>query len=310
MVTRVTTPGNYSSVLANLLKAQQNQQVAGDKVSTQKNGSNLKDFAKNSEVLGAMRSVQSRLQVYQDQNAIVADRLATQDQALNTVYDAAARVKQLMQEALASGRADTLVQDIQAEMNNAVAGLNSRYNGKYLFAGGQVDTQPFAGQTLSDLTAPPAVVANLFKNDNFKSVNKVDEATTVSTGMLASDIGTQMMSALQAFQQFNEGAQGPFNGALSDAQKTFLEGQLAPWGTVASNVIIQVSRNGSQQQRLEGVEKDLTNRSNTLAGMIGDITDADMALAASQLQTAQLSVQSAAYVFQALKDSSLINMLR
>ena len=310
MVTRVTTPGNYASVLANLLKAQQNQQIAGEKVSTQKNGSNLKDFAKNSEVLGAMRSVQTRLGVYTDQNNILADRLATQDQALNSVYDAAARVRQLMQESLASGRVDTLVQDIQGEMNNAVAALNGRYAGKYMFAGGQVDTAPFSAQTLSDLTAPPAVIANLFKNDNFKSVNKVDEATTVNTGMLASELGTEMMNALQAFQAFNEGASGPFDGAMTDAQKAFLEGQLQPWGTVASNVIIQVSRNGSQQKRLENVEKDITNRTNTLAGMIGDITDADMALAASQLQTAQLSVQSAAYVFQALQSSSLINLLK
>ena len=30
----------------------------------------------------------------------------------------------------------------------------------------------------------------------------------------------------------------------------------------------------------------------------------------ADLQTAQLSVQSAAYVFQALKDSSLLNVLR
>jgi flagellar hook-associated protein 3 FlgL len=44
--------------------------------------------------------------------------------------------------------------------------------------------------------------------------------------------------------------------------------------------------------------------------MLGDITDADMAQAAADLQTAQLSVQSAAYVFQALKESSLLNVLR
>lgn len=310
MVSRVTTPGNYASVLSNLLKAQQNQQLAGEKVATQKNGSNLKDFAKNSEVLGAMRSVQSRLQVYTDQNNILADRLVTQDQALNSVYDAATRVRQLMQESLASGRVDNLVSDIQAEMNNAVAALNARYAGKYMFAGGQVDTAPFSAQTLSDLTAPPASIAALFQNDNFKAVNKVDEATTVTTGILASDIGAEMMTALQAFQQFNEGANGPFAGAMTDAQKAFLESQLQPWGSVASDVVIQVARNGSQQKRLENVEKDITGRTNALAGMIGDITDADMALAASQLQTAQLSVQSAAYVFQALKDSSLINILR
>ena len=68
--------------------------------------------------------------------------------------------------------------------------------------------------------------------------------------------------------------------------------------------------NGVNQKRLETVAEDLTTRQNTLAGMLGEITDADMAKAAADLEQAQISVQSAAYVFQALQESSLINILR
>jgi flagellar hook-associated protein 3 FlgL len=64
------------------------------------------------------------------------------------------------------------------------------------------------------------------------------------------------------------------------------------------------------QKRIDTVAEDLETRSNSLAGMIGKITDADMAQAAANLQQAQLSVQSAAYVFQALQQSSLINILK
>ena len=53
MVTRVTTPGNYATVLTNLLAAQERQSVAGAKVATQKNGQDLKDYAKSSELLTA-----------------------------------------------------------------------------------------------------------------------------------------------------------------------------------------------------------------------------------------------------------------
>src|SRR5438105_3617363 len=148
MVTRVTTPGNYTAVLANLLAAQQRQMDAGDKVATQRNGKNLKDYARNSEILTAMRSVQTRLGVYQDQNNLIADKLATQNTSIVRVADAAQSVRQIMAEALASGRVDTLVEDIQAEMNSAVEGMNARYGGKYLFAGGQVDTRPVTATTL------------------------------------------------------------------------------------------------------------------------------------------------------------------
>lgn len=309
MVTRVTTSGNYANILQNLLIAQQRQAEAGAKVATQKNGQNLKDYAKSSELITAMRTVQTRLEAYQDQNKVLTDKLATQDTALVRVADAAQQVRQLFNEALASGRVDTLVEDVQAQLRNAAEAMNARYGGKYLFAGGQVDTRPVTVTALSDLTAGPPI-SSFFQNDDFKVTAKLDESTTITTGLLADDIGTAMMTAFQTFQSFNEGASGPFNGAMTNAQRTFLEGQLASWEQIRSDVTIQAAQNGTNQKRLETIAEDLEIRQNSLAGMLGDITDADMAEAATQLQQAQFSVQSAAYVLQALQDSSLINFLR
>lgn len=309
MVTRVTTTGNYSAVLTNLLAAQQKQMDAGDKVSTGKNGQNLKDYAQKSELLTAMRSVQTRLVGYSDQNALLSDKLSTQDTALSRIADAAGSVRQVIADALASGRVDTLVEDIQAQLSNAVEALNARYGGKYLFAGGQVDTQPVNVSALADLTAPPAIIANLFKNDTFKVTAKPDDATTITTGMLASDIGTDLLTNFQAFETFNEGVDGPFTGAMTDNQRTFLESQLASWDQTRSDLTIKVAYNDTNQKRLETIATDLEGRQNTLTGMIADITDADMAEAAAQLQQSQLAVQAAAYVFQSLQSSSLINLL-
>jgi flagellar hook-associated protein 3 FlgL len=309
MVTRVTTAGNYNNVLSNLLIAQQRQTEAGNKVATQKNGQNLKDYAKSSELITAMRNVQSRLETYGEQNKVLSDKLATQNTGLVRVADAAQAVKQIFSDALASGRVDTLVADVEAELRNAVEAMNSRYGGKYLFAGGQVDTRPVTVTALSDLTSGPPI-SSFFQNDDFKVQAKLDEATTITTGFLADDIGTAMMTALQTFQAFNESASGPFTGAMTNAQRTFLEGQLANWETIRSDVTIQAAQNGTNQKRLETIAVDLEGRGNALAGMLGDITDADMGEAAAQLEQAQLSVQSVAYVFQALQNSSLLNYLR
>lgn len=308
MVTRVSTPGNYSAVLANLLAAQQRQMAAGDKVSTQKNGSDLKDYARDAEMLTAMRSLKTRLEVYQDQNSFIAERLANQDTALNRVADAALGTRQAIAEALASGRVDTLMEDIEAQFRNAVEGMNARYGGKYLFAGGQVDTRPVTATSLADLTGPP--IASHFKNDSFMTTARVDEATTVSVGLLADDLGTDMMTAFQTLQAFHEGGSGPFSGALTAAQRTFLEGQLSTWDGVREDLVNTTARNGLMQRRVESVKDDLNTRHNQLSGMMGDITDADMAEAAAQLQQAQLSVQAAAHVFAALQESSLLSILK
>lgn len=310
MVTRVTTNGNYSAVLANLLAAQRSQMEAGDRVATRKNGQDLKDYSKSSELLTAMRSVQTRLGVYEEQNKLLTDKLDTQNTGITRVADAAQAVRQIFAEALASGRADTLVEDVQAQLRNAVEGMNARYGGKYVFAGGQVDTRPVTATSLSDLTAPPGIIANFFQNDQFRVTAKLDEATTVNTGILADNLGTDLLTAFQTFQTFNEGAGGPFTGQLTAAQQTFLEGQLANWDSVRADVTNIAAYNGVNQKRLETIAEDLKTRQNSLAGMLGEITDADMAKAAADLQQAQISVQSAAYVFQALQDSSLINLLR
>jgi flagellar hook-associated protein 3 FlgL len=308
MTTRVSTTGNYSAVLANLMAAQQRQMAAGDKVATQKNGSDLKDYARHAETLTAMRTVQARLEVYADQNKLIADKLTTQDAALNQVTDSAAATRQSIADAIASGRGDTLMEDLQAHFRNAVEGMNARYAGKYLFAGGQIDARPVTAGQLSDLTAPLTAIADFFHNDRFKVQAKIDDSTTVTTGVLADEIGTDLLTAYRTMQAFHEAT--PFGGELTPAQLSFLEGQLATWDGLRGDLTNTTARNGLVQKRVDSVKADLVTRENTLAGMMGDITDADMPLAVSQLQMAQMSVQASAQVFMALQQTSLLNLLK
>ncbi len=214
MVSRVSTGGNYSAVLANLISAQQRQMDAGTKVASQKNGSDLKDYARNAEMLTAMRSIETRLGAFTEQNKLVSDRLTTQDFALSQVADAAQIARQAIAESIASGRVDTLMQDMQAAFRNGVEGMNARYGGKYLFAGGQVDTPPFSATSLSDLTIPATNVADYFHNDSYIAQAKVDDSTLVNLGFLADAFGTGMMEAFKSIQAFEEGVDGPFNGEL------------------------------------------------------------------------------------------------
>lgn len=307
---RVSTGGNYSAVLANIMAAQQRQMDAGNQVATQKKGSDLKDYAPNAEMLTALKSIDSRLTGYLDQNKLVSDKLETQDFAMNQVADASDQTRQTIADALASGRVDTLMQDIAGQFANAVGGLNARYGGKYLFAGGQIDTLPVSATALSDLTDPLKTIPDFFHNDGYVTQAKVDDATTVSTGQLADKLGTDLLTSYKAIQAFNEGPDGPFNGLLTDNQRAFLESQLSGWASVHTDLINNTARNGMVQKRVESVATDLTNRQNSIKGMMGGITDADMTQAASSLTQAQVAVQAAAQVFLSLQNSSLLNVLK
>lgn len=308
---RVSTTGNYNQVLSNIMAAQQRQMEAGNQVATQKKGSDLKDFSRNADMLTAMRSIDVRLGGYLEQNKLISDKMTTQDFGLNQVAESADGVRQAIAEALASGRADTLMQDIQGYFRNSVEGMNARYGGKYLFAGGKIDTQPVTATTLSDLTNPGTpLISDFFQNDDFITQAKIDDSTTVNTGLLADNLGTDLLQAFKDIQVFEEGGSGPFTGELTTAQQTFLEGILATWDTVHKDIINETARNGMVQKRVESVKKDLVSRQDSLQGMIGEIADADMTQAATALQQAQLSVQAAAQVFLTLQNSSLLNVLQ
>jgi flagellar hook-associated protein 3 FlgL len=308
MVTRVSTAGNYSAILANLLAAENRQVDAENRVSSQKNGSNLKDYANKAETLTAMKQVDRRLQAYQDQNSTIASKLTNQDQALTSIADSAQAVRQAIADALAADNADTLMQETGGQFQTAVSSLNAKYDGKYLFAGGKVTTQPVTATKLSDLTSGPPI-ASFFQNDSFLTQAKLDDSTTVTTGQLASNLGTNMLTAFQSLQAFDTGPSGPINGPLTAAQRTFLESQLSVWDGIRTSVTTSAAQNGLVQQQVEQVKSNLTTQKDTLTNMIGGVTDADMAQAATDLSNAQLSVQATARVLQALQNSSLLTLL-
>ncbi|MFL5297208.1 MAG: flagellin [Phenylobacterium sp.] len=309
MVTRVSTAGNYAAILANLMAAENRQVDAEKRVSSQKNGSSLKDYAKKAETLTAMKTVERRLAGYQEQNGQISAKLATQDQALTSVADAAQEVRQAIADALAVDNADSLMQRLSGQFQTAVNGLNAKFDGKYLFAGGQIATLPVTATQLSDLTAGPPI-SSFFQNDQYQVQAKLDDSTTANTGQLASNLGTNMLTAFQALQAFDTGGSGPLNGPLTAAQRTFLENQLATWDGVRTSLTTAAAQNGLVQQQVDQVKSSLVTQKDTLTGMIGDITDADMPQAATDLSSAQIAVQASAQVLVAMKESSLLNLLR
>jgi flagellar hook-associated protein 3 FlgL len=308
MVDRVSTAGNYSAILANLMAAENRQTDAENRVSSQKNGDDLRGFATQAATLTAMKSVDARITNYQAQNTQIAAKLTTQDQALSAVADSATQVRQALANALASGNANTLMQVVQGQFQTAVNGLNTQFDGKYLFAGGKITTQPVTATQLSDLTSGPPI-ASFFQNDSFQVKAKLDDNTTVTTGQLADTLGTPMMQAFQTLQAFDQGPGGPLNGQLSAAQEAFLTTQMQNWVGIATNLTTQTAQNGLVQKQVDDVAANLVTQKNSLTILIGNITDADMAKAATDLSNAQLSVQASARVLQALQSSSLLNLL-
>jgi flagellar hook-associated protein 3 FlgL len=306
-VNRVSTSNSYSAVLANLMSAQARQAQAQAQVSTGKQASDLKGFGQGAEALTAARALQSRVEGYIASNKVLAGRLEAQDLALNQVAGAAGSARAAIASAIASGRADGLNAALESALDAGVQGLNVQFAGRYLFAGGQT-AAPAAAANLGDLTAPPA--AGLFRNDSLKAVHRIDESTTLETGFLADQVGGTLFDALRQVQAFADGAGGPFSGQLTQAQANFLTGMLSMFDAAQAGVTDKAAQNGLLQNRLDDTRAAQEDRQVMLEKLVGDLSEVDIAEAATRLAQAQTAVQASAQVFATLRDTSLLDLLR
>lgn len=305
---RISTSVIYSHMVDSLAYAQRRQQEAGDQVTSEKKATDLKGFSSSAQTLVGMQSVRNRLSGLIDQGQLTSNRLQVQEVALSRLEDSSKGARTAIADSLASGRGDGLMQQLRGYFSDTVTALNTKHDGKYLFAGGAVDTAPVSATTMSDLTSGPPI-SDFFQNDKFIVSNRLDETTTIDSGMLADDLGTGALTVFQSIQAYVD-ANGPFDAVLTDSQRSFLEGVLPQLDTETDNFIDANASNGLMRRRAEDVSTDLQSRQDTLDGLIGNLTNVDMAEAITRLQQAQLSLQATAQVFSTLQGSSLLALLK
>ena len=303
---RVATFGNYQSALLQLMAAQSRGEEAQNKVNTKKNATDLVGFGRGSETISALKSSQTRIQGFIDTSKTVADRLTSQDLALDRVADAGTAARLAIANAIAAGRLDGLMAELESQFQVAQDGLNMKHQGKYLFSGGAIDQRPTNVADLNALTALPATT-DAFKNDQLKQTSWLDEAVTMDTGFLASDIGQALFDVFRDVQIFHQGT--PLTGQMTDAQRTFLTAQMTRFESAAKGVVDVQARNGAMQARVDTLIESHETRKISVDTILSGKTDANMAEAVTELEMAQIAIQASAQVISQLRQVSLLNYL-
>ena len=305
---KISTATTYNSALLNILSAQNRQQAAETQVSTGKVADDLKGYGVRADALTAARSLKARIDGYVDSAKSLGSTLDVQDHALEQLAGAALSARGAIAEALATGSAIGLMASLEGHLGQAVDALNTEYQGRHLFAGGQSDTEPVGPLSLASLTAAPTI-AGLFSNDDLAMTRRLDDKATMKVGFLADDLGEPLFTALEAVQALHEGPLGPLTGSLTPAQTNALQAMIGAFDSAWNGLNEAVAENGGMQNRVEAARISLTDRQTALTAVLGDITDVDMAAAVSRLQLAQTALQASAQVFATLTGSSLLNVL-
>lgn len=308
-MTRVATFGNYQSALLDLMAAQTRAADAQERVSTQKVATDLTGFGRQSETLTAMKGSQNRIQGFIDTSEAVSARLTTQDLALGQLKDAITGVRDALGSAISTDSGALLMLELDGHFQSARGGLNTRHHGGYLFAGASTATTPVDAASLADLAAAPDV-ASLFGNDTLKTASRVAEGTTLETGFLADELGTDILSILRDIQIYHTTpGSGPLTGKLTEPQKAFLSTQLGRLEQAGTAVVDKMARTGSLAKQVESITDGHEAQKLALDELLGKRTDADMAEAITDLQLSQVAIQASAQVISQLRQVSLLNYL-
>jgi flagellar hook-associated protein 3 FlgL len=308
-MTRVATFGNYQSALLDLMRAQTRASDAQERVSTQKNATDLTGFGRQAETLTALKGSQTRIQSFIDTGAAVSARLTTQDLAMNQINDAINGVRTAIGGAISTDFAGALMLELEGQFQSVRGGLNIRHHGGYLFAGASTSTAPVEAANLSELLAAPSV-SSLFKNDTLKTASRVAEGTTLETGFLADELGTEILTILRDIQNYSSTpGSGPLTGRLNESQKAFLSAQLTRLEQASVGVVDKVAKTGSLAKQVESITTGHEAQKGALDELIAGRTDADLAEAITDLELSQVAIQASAQVISQLRQVSLLNYL-
>jgi len=321
-MTRVATFGNYNSALMDLMASQSRAQTAQQRVSTEKIATDLAGYGRTSEALTALKSTASRIDGFISVGEQAAARLAAQDLAMGQIYDGGDAARQAIANAMAAGRVDGLMNDLAVQYQSVQSGLNTSFQGLYLFAGGQTDSKPATATDMAALAAAPSTAA-VFANDTLTQKSRIDENTTLETGFLANELGAGLTEIFRNMQLYQNGqpvtiegvtytppAAGSITGQVNEDLQAFLNAQLGQLDKANKAIVNETARNGLMQNHVDAALDTHENRRFTLDELVKDKSAVDPAEAITELEMAQIAIKASAQVLNSLRQTSLLDLLR
>jgi flagellar hook-associated protein 3 FlgL len=308
MLDRVATLSLGQTLTSEYGRIQSRTLQTQEQISTGKVGNQYADAKDKAGVLAAAKMKAATVDAYKATTTEVLNKLNIQDLHLQQLSDLSARLRAAIGEALASGRAPALVEEVNNLYAEAVTVLNTRIDGKFIYGGSRTDQPPVNADTIAELVAAPTV-ADVFDNTDLKQSQRIDDSEVLETGLLASDIGTDLMQMFKDIGTFNAGAQGPFGMTLTDPQKTFLTTQHVALPDIQTDINTIAAINGTRHEQATNALDRHEGLAAYFTKFVGDIEDVDLAEAVARLNADQVAAEAAGRMIAQLNQVSLLNFL-
>ena len=306
-IDRVATNNQTSYMLSQIAKANVKLQQSSEQVSSGKVSSDYAGIGDKTAALEGARAAANRASGYATNTQLAVTQTDLQDTQLTTLSGLASQLKSAIETAASNSDGTSLMATASSIFDQASAILNSTdANGSYLYAGETSDTKPFTATSLSDLAGGTA--STWFANGTVKKTVQVGDGQTAQIGVLASDIGTSLMTALKSL--YDQNTASSLSGSLTSAQTDSLTSTVLPQVNDAVTSLNTVTaQNGDTYSSLKSEVTNQQSLQTLYKGFVSDIEDSDMATALTNLSNNQTALQAVLTVTSKLNQLSLLNYL-
>lgn len=243
----------------------------------------------------------------QESHKAVASRIGTTMELyranLGQIDDSISKLREQLLNAVGTGDGPGLQNAIESAFNDFRFAMNASEGGLPLFGGSQTDTNPLKPNSLADTIGLNP--ANAFANDQVRGSGRVGDGIDVEYGIVASDIGPNMIVAFRTLAEA-----GPFGDKPTAAQMAALKQAVGEFDTALIDVRAADGENGRKQNQVETLGIRAEDRALLLEDVIGKVENADMGQVAIDIAQRKSILEASYSVFSQLSGLSLANFLR
>ncbi len=317
-MTRVTNLGQHQSALLSLMRGQENLFDSNRRISTGKEAARFDQLDGRGASLLGTKAVKSRITATIEANQRIGQRLEMYNVTLGSLAEAADTLRQEVIKAVGNNSGIALIDSVRSLFDRAVDIVNTRFDGRYIYAGTRTDTPPFTADSEAKLLAL-AQTSDGFVNNQDLITPEIDEGRTLSYGVLANDAAQDLMDSLRRLMQFENGTLPPgaagggpassFGVTLTAAQRDFLLGELASIKASIQTVRDAEARNGVRMAELDKLATRQEDELVFLTGFISDIEDTDLPEAVAKLNQDRTALEATIQITARLGRISLLDFI-
>lgn len=319
-MTRIANYHQSNRLLQDVLMNQERVVNADRQVSTGHVAEHYKDIYQETTSLTGAKSLLSSLEQHEQNNAVTTSTLSSFDQSLAGMENAAKDLLDAVTGAVNASSGLGFNSSIEGVFDTVLSFLNIQTAEGYIYSGTLIDTAPVNITDISDLLTALEPPTDIFDNNSLKKTAKIDENRSLEVGILAEDVGLEIMTALQRIAMWQNGTlattapvpvgpAGPVSTPLATEDQTFLIGEIANLEDLVRQFGEARGDNGLNQKTLEETQVMVGDQISQTKIFISDIEDMDSVEAINYLNQVNFALEASYNVLGQVSQLSLLNFL-